>query len=51
MRAKVRAPADAGAAVLEEAARADAKVAGHLAGAGVRRVVAVPGRLINFVAV
>ena len=42
-------PADADAAALEAAARADEKVAGYLDGATVRRVVAVPGRLVNFV--
>ena len=42
-------PADADAAALEAAARADERVAGHLAGATVRRVIAVPGRLVNFV--
>jgi leucyl-tRNA synthetase len=41
--------ADAGADDIEAAARADERVAAALAGAEVRRVVAVPGRLINFV--
>jgi leucyl-tRNA synthetase len=49
VRAQVRVPADADAAALEAAARADEKIAGHLAGKTVRRVVAVPGRLVNFV--
>ncbi|MGZ4568953.1 MAG: class I tRNA ligase family protein, partial [Blastococcus sp.] len=49
VRAQVSVPADADAATLEAAARADEKVAGYLDGATVRRVVAVPGRLINFV--
>jgi leucyl-tRNA synthetase len=49
VRAQVTVPADADAAALEAAARADEKVAGHLAGATIRRVVAVPGRLVNFV--
>jgi leucyl-tRNA synthetase len=49
VRSQVRVPADADAAALEEAARADEKVAGHLEGRTVRRVVAVPGRLVNFV--
>jgi leucyl-tRNA synthetase len=49
VRAQVRVPADADAAALEAAARADEKVAGYLDGATVRRVVAVPGRLVNFV--
>jgi leucyl-tRNA synthetase len=49
VRAQVTVPADADAAALEAAARADEKVAGYLDGATVRRVVAVPGRLVNFV--
>jgi leucyl-tRNA synthetase len=49
VRAQVKVPADADAAVLEAAARADERIAGHLDGATVRRVVAVPGRLVNFV--
>ncbi|WP_448613232.1 leucine--tRNA ligase [Modestobacter sp. URMC 112] len=49
VRAQVSVPAGADAAALEEAARADERIAGHLDGATVRRVVAVPGRLVNFV--
>ncbi|SET05196.1 leucine--tRNA ligase [Geodermatophilus poikilotrophus] len=49
VRAQVTVPADADAAALEAAARADDKVAAHLDGRTVRRVVAVPGRLVNFV--
>jgi leucyl-tRNA synthetase len=49
VRATVRVPADADAAALEAAARGDEKVAAQLAGKTVRRVVAVPGRLVNFV--
>ncbi|WP_436704008.1 leucine--tRNA ligase [Geodermatophilus sp. CPCC 205761] len=49
VRAQVTVPADADAAALEAAARADERIAGHLAGKTVRRVVAVPGRLVNFV--
>jgi leucyl-tRNA synthetase len=49
VRAQVTVPADADAAALEEAARADEKVAAQLQGRTVRRVVAVPGRLVNFV--
>jgi leucyl-tRNA synthetase len=49
VRAQVTVPADADAAALEAAARDDEKVAGHLVGKTVRRVVAVPGRLVNFV--
>jgi leucyl-tRNA synthetase len=49
VRAQVTVPADADAAALEAAARGDEKVAAQLAGRTVRRVVAVPGRLVNFV--
>jgi len=49
LRGKIMAPADADAAAVEAAARADEKVAALLAGRTVRKVVAVPGRLINFV--
>jgi leucyl-tRNA synthetase len=49
VRAQVSVPADADAAALEAAARADERIAGYLDGATVRRVIAVPGRLVNFV--
>jgi leucyl-tRNA synthetase len=49
VRTRVHVPADADAAAVEAAARADDRVAALLAGATVRKVVAVPGRLINFV--
>jgi leucyl-tRNA synthetase len=49
VRSQVTVPADADAVALEAAARADEKIAGYLDGATVRRVVAVPGRLVNFV--
>jgi leucyl-tRNA synthetase len=49
VRAQVSVPADADAAALEAAARSDEKIAGYLDGATLRRVVAVPGRLVNFV--
>jgi len=49
VRAQVSVPADADAAVLEAAARADEKIAAHLDGVTIRRVIAVPGRLVNFV--
>jgi leucyl-tRNA synthetase len=49
VRSQVSVPADADAAALEAAARGDEKIAGYLDGATVRRVVAVPGRLVNFV--
>ncbi len=50
VRAVVTVPADADAASLEAAARADAKISSALGGREVRRVITVPGRLINFVA-
>jgi leucyl-tRNA synthetase len=49
VRARVHVPADADDATMEAAARADERVAALLDGATVRKVVAVPGRLINFV--
>jgi leucyl-tRNA synthetase len=49
VRSQVSVPADADAAALEAAARADEKIAAQLDGKTVRRVVAVPGRLVNFV--
>ncbi|MGH9232774.1 MAG: leucine--tRNA ligase, partial [Acidimicrobiales bacterium] len=49
VRARVHVPADADAATIEAAARADERVAALLAGTSVRKVVAVPGRLVNFV--
>jgi leucyl-tRNA synthetase len=49
VRAQVSVPADADAATLEAAARADERIVGYLDGATVRRVVAVPSRLVNFV--
>jgi leucyl-tRNA synthetase len=50
VRAHLRVPADADAAAVEAAARANDRVAALLSDAGtVRRTVVVPGRLINFV--
>jgi leucyl-tRNA synthetase len=48
-RAVVSVAADADAAAMEAAARSDSHVAAALDGREVRRVIAVPGRLINFV--
>jgi leucyl-tRNA synthetase len=50
VRGRITVPADAGADALEAAARADERVAGLLVGKTVRKVVTVPGRLVNFVA-
>ncbi|SHG50129.1 leucyl-tRNA synthetase [Jatrophihabitans endophyticus] len=49
VRAVVAVPADADADAMEAAARADGKIAAELEGREVRRVIAVPGRLVNFV--
>jgi leucyl-tRNA synthetase len=49
VRARVSVPAGADAVVLEAAARADARIAEQLASTTVRKVIAVPGKLINFV--
>ena len=49
VRAHVRVAADATAEVIEAAARAEPKIAAILEGATVRKVVVVPGRLVNFV--
>ncbi|MGX7680683.1 leucine--tRNA ligase [Jatrophihabitans sp. DSM 45814] len=49
VRAVVQLPADADVSVMEAAARADEKVLAALDGRPTKRVVAVPGRLINFV--
>jgi leucyl-tRNA synthetase len=49
LRAVIHLPADADAGAMEAAARADDRVAAALDGRETRRVVAVPGRLVNFV--
>ena len=49
LRAVLQLRAGADAAAMEAAARADARIAALLNGRTPRRVVAVPGRLINFV--
>ena len=50
LRSKILVPADADADAIEALARADEKIAAQLAGKTVRKVVVVPGKLINFVA-
>jgi len=50
IRARILVPADADAAALEKAALADAKVIEFLAGKAVRKVIAVPGKMVNIVA-
>ena len=49
LRTRIVVAANADAAGLEAAARADEKVGALLDGATVRKVIAVPGRLVNFV--
>jgi leucyl-tRNA synthetase len=49
VRAKVTVASGASEADHEAAARADARVAELLAGVAVRKVVVVPGRMVNFV--
>jgi leucyl-tRNA synthetase len=49
LRATVRVPAGADQVAAERAAQADARIAAHLADRRVRKVVVVPGRLVNFV--
>jgi len=49
LRARVIVPADADAGTLEAAAAAEPKIAALLAGKQIVKVVAVPGRLVNFV--
>ena len=49
LRSVIIVPAESDAAALESAARSDEKVAAALDGRETRRVVAVPGRLVNFV--
>ena len=47
LRAKIVVPADADSAATEAAAREGA--ADHLTGGEVRKVIVVPGRMVNFV--
>jgi leucyl-tRNA synthetase len=49
VRAVLTVPADSDAAAMEAAARADERVVAALGDRDVRRVIAVPGRLVNFV--
>jgi leucyl-tRNA synthetase len=49
VRGRVVVPADADAATLEQIARDDPKVAAHLEGASIRKVIAIPGKMVNFV--
>jgi leucyl-tRNA synthetase len=49
-RAEVRVPADADEAAVREKALADPAVTVHLEGQTVRKVIVVPGRIVNIVA-
>ncbi|MEZ5138833.1 MAG: leucine--tRNA ligase [Acidimicrobiales bacterium] len=49
VRARILVPADADAEALERSARDDPKVAALLEGATVRKVIAVPAKMVNFV--
>ncbi len=49
LRGKLVVPASADAAAVEAAARASPEVARHASGAAIRKVVVVPGRLVNVV--
>ena len=49
LRGRIQAPAGADNAALESLARADAKVAEHLSGKKVVKVIIIPGKMVNFV--
>jgi len=49
LRGKIVVPAAADRAAIEDAARGSPEVAKHAAGAAVKKVVVVPGRLVNVV--
>jgi leucyl-tRNA synthetase len=50
MRGKITVPASADAKAIEQLALADAKVAQMIEGKTVRKVIVVPGKIINIVA-
>ncbi|MHC4952756.1 MAG: leucine--tRNA ligase [Planctomycetota bacterium] len=50
VRGRITVAADASNEAIEEAARADERIAAMLGGKTVRKVIVVPGRLVNFVA-
>ena len=50
LRAKLELPSDTGKEELEAAAFADASVQKHIAGLTVRKIIVVPGKLVNIVA-
>jgi leucyl-tRNA synthetase len=49
LRGRIRVPADADSSAIEARARASAEVAKHASGAPVKKVIVVPGRLVNVV--
>ncbi|MBX7166095.1 MAG: leucine--tRNA ligase [Pirellulales bacterium] len=49
VRARIVVPSDAAADDLERAAKADSRIAEHLAGKSIVKAVVVPGRMVNFV--
>jgi leucyl-tRNA synthetase len=49
LRARVVVPADVDGAAMEAAARRDERIAALLEGKTIRKVVVVPGKLVNFV--
>ena len=49
LRARITVPADAGEAALREAALADPHVRKFVGAAAVRKVIVVPGKLVNVV--
>jgi leucyl-tRNA synthetase len=49
LRGKLTVPASADRAAIEAAARASADVARHAAGAPLKKIIVVPGRLVNVV--
>jgi leucyl-tRNA synthetase len=49
VRGKVVVPADSDRIDLERAALADEKIAGHLAGKSIKKIIVVPGKLVNVV--
>jgi len=51
LRGKINLPANASREVIEAAALQDANVLKHIADAKIKKVVVVPGRLVNIVAV
>lgn len=49
LRAKILVPADANPQAMQEIAEASEDVQSHIAGKNVVKVIAVPGRMVNFV--